>query len=274
MNKRFIKFGTFLIEKFPSLAPYAQNFYRKKMLGTKFFGWGMKTEHELPWNDEFMGEVFRKTCEDIKLFNLTKSLKINKNTLNELKWRHWIVSSATLHALKFAKDDDYNFVECGVGDGITSFFTMREVTNFKSRNKEFSMHLYDAWAPMKKDFLLSSELGSQGKYVDLDFERTKNNLIQFKKRIVFHRGYIPEIFKEPPASPDSIRYLHIDLNSSKPTIDALRFFLPRLAKGGIILFDDYGWAQYFDTKKAIDEFFFNKPGLLLKFPTGQAIYYN
>ena len=77
-----------------------------------------------------------------------------------------------------------------------------------------------------------------------------------------------------PESPHSIVYLHIDLNSAKPTLAALNFFYPRLVKGGVILFDDYGWREYKDTKKVVDEFFSSKPGILLKLATGQAIYYH
>jgi len=263
-----------LSEKLPFIAPYAFDFYHKNLIGAKFTGWGMKTEHELPWNDEYSGKVFRKACEDVKKFEFSASFRMKENTLDELKWRHWIVSTATLHALKFAKSDEYNFVECGVGDGITSFFTMREVINHKLRNVDFSMHLYDAWAAMKKDYLLSSELGSEGKYAELDFELTRNNLSEFKEQIVFHRGYIPTTFDQSPKSPNSIRFLHIDLNATTPTIDALEFFLPKLVPGGIILFDDYGWAPYLDTKQAIDKFFSDKSGILMKLPTAQAIYYN
>ncbi|WP_148702289.1 class I SAM-dependent methyltransferase [Nitrosopumilus piranensis] len=261
-------------EKIPFLKPYAFDYYHKNLIGAKFTGWGMKTEHELPWNDEYSGKIFNKTCEDVQNFNFSKSFRMNENTLDELRWRHWIVRTATLHALKFAKSNEYNFVECGVGDGITSFFTMREIANYPLRTSDFSMHLYDAWAAMKKDRLLESELDSEGKYAELDFERTKNNLSEFKKQIVFHKGYIPSTFNSHPDSPDSIRYLHIDLNATAPTIDSLEFFLPKLAPGGVILFDDYGWAPYYDTKKAIDEFFSDKPGILMKLPTAQAIYYN
>ena len=44
------------------------------------------------------------------------------------------------------------------------------------------------------------------------------------------------------------------VNATKSTIDALNFFFPRLLKGGIIIFDDYGNTGYPDTKKQIDEF--------------------
>ena len=94
------------------------------------------------------------------------------------------------------------------------------------------------------------------------------------KNIIFHQGYIPNLFNTLPKSPENIIYLHIDLNSAKPTISTLEYFLPRLVPGGVILFDDYGWSPYFDTKNAIDEFFYDKSGTLLKLPTGQAIYFH
>ena len=77
-----------------------------------------------------------------------------------------------------------------------------------------------------------------------------------------------------PDPPDTIFYLHIDLNSAKPTEHALEFFYPRLVVGGVILFDDYGWDAYEDTKNTIENFFKDKPGLLMKIPTGQAIYFH
>ncbi len=55
---------------------------------------------------------------------------------------------------------------------------------------------------------------------------------------------------------------------------ALEFFYPRLVVGGVILFDDYGWDAYEDTKNTIENFFKDKPGLLMKIPTGQAIYFH
>ena len=84
-------------------------------------------------------------------------------------------------------------------------------------------------------------------------------------------GSYPKL--QSPESPISIMYLHIDLNSSGPTLDALEFFFPKLVPGGIIIFDDYAHSGYEDTKIVVDEFFKYKSGLLQKLPTGQAIYY-
>ena len=113
-----------------------------------------------------------------------------------------------------------------------------------------------------------------GKYANLSIDVTKKNLSEFNEKIIYHQGFIPESLHSDPSSPEFIVYLHIDLNSAKPTIDVLNFFLPRLVAGGVIVFDDYAWEGYEDTKKVIDAYFRDKPGLIMKLPTGQAIYYH
>jgi len=239
----------------------------------KFSGWGMKTGHELPWNDEYNWNTFRETHEEIKeKFDFSNDgLGMNKKNVNELLYRHWYVSYCTRHAIEFSQNDEYNFVECGTANGITAYFTLKEIVN-KLENSKFLMYLYDAWEPMRKEELLETEMDHVGNYSELDINITKKNLKEFEDNLIFNIGHIPESLVTED-SPKSIVYLHIDLNSAKPTLATLEFFFPRLAKGGVILFDDYGQEEYKETKIVIDKFFSNKPGLLMKLPTSQAIYF-
>jgi len=243
-------------------------------LKPRFSGWGMTSMHELPWNDEYDGKIFRQAIIDVKKkFEFTNdATHINSSMMDELQWRQWIVSYATRHAIEFAKTDDYNFVECGVGDGFSSFFILREICGNKKTMNNYITHLYDSWDAMKKEDLLESELVNLGRYWNLYIDLAKRNLSEFKN-VSYHKGYIPQSFESLPVPP-TIVYLLIDLNSAKPTLDTLEFFYPRLVKGGVILFDDYGWKGFEDTKRIVDEFLHNKPGMLLKLPTGQAIYFH
>ena len=131
---------------------------------------------------------------------------------------------------------------------------------------KFSMHLYDSWNAMRKNELLETEMDHVGYYSKLNINTTKKNLKEFENELFYHAGYIPETLISDK-SPKSIVYLHIDLNAAKPTLAALEFFFPKLVKGGIVLFDDYGQEAYEETKKIIDKFFSDKPGMLLKLPT-------
>jgi len=275
MREKIIKALRPIYYKVPILKPYMAFVHRKFFIKTKFSGWGMKTIHELPWNDEYDWDIFRKASIDVKNLEFSKdAAQIDRNNIDELLWRNWIVCYAIRHAIKFTNIDHYNFVECGVADGCSAFFALRELSGQKSIEGKFLMHLYDSWTAMRNEGLLESEVYHIGKYAELNIEKTKKNLAEFNDHVIYHQGFIPESLHLPPESPKSIVYLHIDLNSAKPTVGALDFFLPRLVKGGVILFDDYAWYGYEDTKKTIDAYFRDKSGIIMKLPTGQAIYYH
>ena len=256
----------------PSIRPFVDLVRNKKPDVVKFSGWGMTSIHEFPWNDPYQGENFRKANRNIiNDFDFSEDTTSALRNLDALRWRHWNISYGVRYCLEFSETTEYNFVECGVAEGITSFFVLSEIDNDQLIKKS-TLYLYDAWADMKDKYLLDSEKHSIGKYKKLSIERTKNNLSKFKTKKFFYKGYIPEVLVNSNI-PKTICYLHIDLNSSKPTQGALEVFYPILVKGGVIIFDDYAHSGYEDTKTVVDEFFKNKSGLLQKLPTGQAIYY-
>ena len=241
----------------------------------KFVGHGMSINHEPPWLDESKDSVFNQTSKDIKKFQfgVVRSTGVDVQKIDSLLWRHWIVSYCTKHSIEFAKSEQFNFVECGVGDGLSAFYTLREIQNKKKEIHNPKLHLFDSWGPMRAEDLLESEIQSEGRYSELKLETTQSNLQEFKDLLVYHKGYVPEVFDQIPEPPESIVYLHIDLNSTKPTIECLNYFFPKLISGGVILFDDYGWSNHIDTKHAVDKFFENQPGVLMQLPTAQAIYF-
>lgn len=275
MRKKLVDSLKPIYYKFPSLQPYMAFIHRKFFIPTKFSGWGMKTVHELPWNVKYGEEIFLKASSDIKKsFEFSKNAaQVDLNNIDELLWRNWIVSYAVRHACEFADVSHFNFVECGVADGVSAFFALREMYGNKKCKNNFTMHLYDSWMVMRKEGLNESELSHVGRYAELNIDKTKRNLAEFKDNTVYHQGYIPESFINKPESPAQIVYLHIDLNSAGPTLDTLDFFFPRLVRGGVILFDDYAWEGYEDTKDTVDRYFEDKQGIMMKLPTGQAIYY-
>ena len=86
------------------------------------------------------------------------------------------------------------------------------------------------------------------------------------------KGFIPESFQRG-TTPSEIAWLHIDLNSAMPTRAALETLFDRMSTGSVILFDDYGWSGWRDTKVAVDAFFAGRQGTLLPMPTGQALFF-
>ena len=88
------------------------------------------------------------------------------------------------------------------------------------------------------------------------FSATSTGLIFEKmthpEMVVIRKGYVPETFE---GLKDTFCFVNLDMDLYKPTLEALRWFWPRMVKGGGILIHDY-----FDTfnfpnlKKGVIEF--------------------
>lgn len=186
--------------------------------------------------------------------------------LRELMWRHYIVYWSARHAARATRVPVKTLVECGVCDGLTAYFAMQAVR----RESPFRAVLYDAWEGMKAEYLTDSEGGMAGSYSYLALEATKRNLRAFEREATYVKGFIPDSFATS-SLPADIVWLHIDLNSALPTTAALETLYDRMAPGAVVLFDDYGWRAYQDTKAAVDAFADRIQGVLLPIPTGQAL---
>lgn len=228
----------------------------------KFSGWGMTTFYENP-DTSYSDSAFRNAFNDVHNFDKKNTHSYDSKTIDGSLWRFWFVAFAARQAKIFTETNI--LVECGVATGYTAYFAMNEFENP-------ICHLYDSWGAMKDEQLTKTEKGKAGCYKELDINTTRRNLMRFEKNTVYHRGYIPDTFDD--SAPEKICYLHIDLNSSKPTKDAIEFFLPRLVENGIIIFDEYGYKEYWETKNVIDHVLKTQKGNLLKLPTGQAIYFH
>ncbi len=249
------------------------DFLKKERLqrpGYGFEGWRMKNNHAMPWRGRKDNETFLQAHVD----SLTQLEHTEKVNMDEHMWRHWIVSFAVRYAVEFTEQRDVEAVECGVYDGLTAFFALREFQGQvqKGHLDRFKMHLFDSWEPMESDYLLDSEKKSSGKFPGIDIERTKRNLSGSSEHIFYHKGFIPASLNSEPVCTRPIIYLHIDVNSAMPTVAVLEHFWDRIPPKGVIAFDDFGWPGYEETKDAVEEFFESKSGILLPFPTGQAFF--
>lgn len=64
---------------------------------------------------------------------------------------------------------------------------------------------------------------------------------------------------------------HIDVDIYKSAKESCEFLYPRMVKGGVMIFDDYGFVSCNGAKVACDEFFQDKKETLIYLPTGQAL---
>lgn len=261
-----------------------------KPTGTwRHLGWGMASNAALPWDrntstDE-IGIEFSEVNQDLlnriqqNRFILSQWEMIGKTyavkpaeSLDVLSWRHYLCYWTAKYSARSTRCSRVNLIEAGVCDGLTINFAISAVESELGEDSNFEVFLYDSWGAMKDEYLTSKEKFAVGDYGYLSIEQTKKNLEKFEKRCSFIKGYIPEIFKESPG-PNEISWIHIDLNSSMPTSKTLEQFLPRLLPGGVVLFDDYGWHKNEETKEVADKICSKFEGLLMPYPTGQAIFF-
>jgi len=229
----------------------------------------MTTTHEPPWTTGADDEVFRESLRLASALEFTGEAGITSGSVDSLAWRHWTVAFATRLAATSVDPGPFAGIECGVADGTTAFFALRELQN---RRSEHEFHLYDSWDEIPADSVSASEKFQAGRYGGLSRNLTERNLAQFSSRVVWHEGLLPASLARQPLPPDRVGYIHIDLNVAEPTRLVCEQLWPRLARGGVILFDDYGWLGFEDTKRVVDGFVDATTGaLLLKMPTAQAL---
>ena len=61
------------------------------------------------------------------------------------------------------------------------------------------------------------------------------------------------------------------MNSPRAEQGALDILFNRVSPGGIIIFDDYGWKQYYRQKQSADRAMAQRGQVILELPTGQGL---
>lgn len=154
--------------------------------------------------------------------------------------------------------------ECGVFRGASAFLMAKAI---RRAGGERRLHLFDSFAG------LSAPEASDGTYWEAgDMASTRAevaaNLAEFDDLVVFHEGWIPERFGD--VANTRFCFVHLDVDLLQPTRHALGFFYPRMVCGGLIVCDDYGFETCPGARRAMDEFFAERPEPIVHLPTGQG----
>ena len=244
----------------------------------EFVGWRMATGTRVPWmggGGNKLAQEFTKCDQELMSFLVSKKLILSqfqaKSVLEEvaqLRWRHYVVYWSATVASQIEGGVKRNFEEMGVCDGLTAWFASHARQKSKCQGEFF---LYDAWEEMRSDLLTSRERLSAGSYAYLNIDNTRQNLyLCGKDDFIFNKGYVPQSFSHS-RNPENIAWMHIDLNSSIPTIASLEYFWDKLLPGGIVLLDDFAWPGYEETQIEVEKWCDKRGVNILHFPTGQAI---
>ena len=167
-----------------------------------------------------------------------------------------------------------DFVECGVwrGGNILLYKLLNDLYNlnrkifaydtFQGMTKPQDIDINFLGIPAKKKMKLekkAEDLINIHAYSKLN--SVKKNILKHTnlKNINFIKGPVEKTLKIKQNLPSHISILRLDTDFYSSTKIALETLYPKLAKGGILIIDDYG--HFIGAKKAVDDFFDNKKWL-------------
>lgn len=111
------------------------------------------------------------------------------------------------------------------------------------------LHLFDTWEGTPIDDPLCHH--KRGEWV-ASFEDCQR-LVGTDSITCYHKGVFPQ--EVNGAKDRQFSFVYVDMDTYQATMDAIAFFWDRIAPGGKILFDDYGWEPCAGIKKAVDQCF-------------------
>jgi heptosyltransferase-2 len=146
-----------------------------------------------------------------------------------------------------------HIIELGVYKGGSAGAT---AWSLRQAGIERRIHLCDTFTGMPKT--LDWEIHEENDFADTSLLAVRQRLEKLVPHypIEFHQGLFSDTL--PTLSEKQFCFAHIDADLYESVKQACEFVYPRMVKGGVILFDDYGAATCPGAQKAIDEFFESK----------------
>lgn len=161
------------------------------------------------------------------------------------------------------------FWECGVFKGGTARMLAALIADHGPR----ALRLFDTFEgspPIDREF----DIAYPKRDITSDQQKQELSEAAVRQRLAghdfvhFHKGLVPDSFAG--LNPESIALAHIDVDLYQGVRGCCEFIYPRLAVGGIMIFDDYGYASCPGARRAVEEFFADKPEFPLVSPSAQA----
>ena len=156
-----------------------------------------------------------------------------------------------------------DIVECGVYQGCTAAFLATARDDFSIN---CMLHLVDSYEGLSEPVECDGDFWSKGDMKTSLYE-VQDRLSGFLN-VNYLKGWIPDVLK--PLNSSRFRFAHIDVDLYTPTLTAIYFLYSRMTKGGLFVFDDYGFETCKGAKAAIDEYFSDKPEQIIPLSSGQC----
>jgi O-methyltransferase len=188
--------------------------------------------------------------------------RLTQTPVNQLRrQRHYVLMQ--LFRWSLATTAAPRVAECGVFRGA-SLYQLASIIRDRSDGDLYALDTFEGLQEFRAE---DGTVHATGEFA-ASLETVKKGLAEFP-RIHYERCRFPAT---PAALPDAgFTFVHIDMDLYAPIAAAFRLFLPRMASGGILVFDDYGYVRDFPgARLAVDEVCAEARLYPVVLPTGQA----
>jgi O-methyltransferase len=132
---------------------------------------------------------------------------------------------------------------------------------------EKQIHLFDTFQGMPPADA-TIDLHRQGDFADTSLPAVQSHLSDCSN-VRFYQGLFPST--AGPIARLKFSLVHVDADIYDSVKACCQFFYERLERNGVMVFDDYGFPTCPGARKAVDEFFSDKPDVPFYLPSGQCI---
>ncbi len=173
-------------------------------------------------------------------------------------WRYYVLAwvAKSVIARKILGD----FVECACYKGISARIIC-DYVDFAHSGRNY--YLYDLF---ERDDSMVHPVMTEHSATLFDAVKKRFSTLPNVKII---KGMVPQVLDE--VAPETISFLHIDMNNAPAEIGALERLFHRISPGGILVLDDYGWRRFRAQKLAEDPWLAERGYEVLELPTGQGL---
>ena len=131
-----------------------------------------------------------------------------------------------------------------------------------------TMHLFDTFQGIP-EITSGVDLVKVGEIAGLALDEVMKVLREYE-HIRYYPGFFPQTSVDVPAGTE-FSIVNLDMDVYKSTLDGLDYFYHRMVRGGIFVCHDYLSKSCPGVKKAIDEFFKDKPETIIELWHSQAV---
>lgn len=199
----------------------------------------MISSHNLVYKSKLLGKIlgYFVSMFQIRLLSFygeNDIVSLIKSIKNDIDFAFYPYEAFVIHSIaKSQSKISGDMAEVGVYQGGSA----RIICEVKDNSK---LHLFDTFEGLPKISDKDTHFGIKF-WTDRQFSNTDIELVQkYLKNysgVSFYKGRFPDT--SGPVTNSKFSFVHLDVDLYESTIECLKFFYPRLVKGGIILTHDY-----------------------------------